>query len=487
MSKLSKQFHVILIVLLLVFSACSNIPDEPFEPIRPDEWWTIDYPAPIGNQVTHGNPHLPWVRNPLLFEEVHVDHGTTLKVTGLSDAHIEKILNDQILLKAEQLLQFNESNLPPYQGIAKTLEYATLIGRQLRTTVTHNANFIISLFFECEMTFSFQSGFTNQVQIFDGLTLDVTTGKQVSLSDMILNEEDAKKWYHDYLSRTYLKGDALTFNMFDVYLELNQPFRGLRHNQKFFLNESSLQLIYDYTTPEVDIRHYPTLLSIYFNEFSSDFAINKRFLSNATIFKEPINSGYFAYSRYPTQVYWDRVHYRGYNLNTTFINFDSIESIPYPQFQALVNDLIDTLDSFTSAPEDIFLNFNENFVGEYKNIRASYYFEDTDGKVYSQSLSISYDMLGNILAIEDLVPNLEDHMDDMRKFLSDFLRNNFQTQINPEYLQFQIKSLSIGFEGFDMVVKIDEIEEYMFISFPYSLFNLQQLPMFQPILSLISQ
>lgn len=471
-------------MFFLLFSACTKEPVI-IEPIKPFEWWTVDYPKPIGNDVTVGISHFPWISNPLTINEKNIDHGTIISIDGLSDHSVEMKINTAIEAKALEMLDYNETNLPPYQGIAFKLKDASLLSRNLRVNVMFNANFVLSLFFEYTMEFSLPDYVTKQYVVYDGLTLDLNTGSEISLSDLLLNDVDAKSWFNDFMMDHYVNGDAIVLDPWSYPLELKEPFRGIRHNQKFFLSNSALQFIYDFKTTEVAMDEHPMILTVFYSEFENDFALNQRFLTQRSIFEFPITQGFFSFSRQRQKIFWDQILYQNYTIQTTLQNYPRIEDIPYSGFHRLVSHMIDTLGLLPRTPSDIFLSYNEYKVGQFQIISATYFFEDEHGIAYTDSITETYTSDNEALKKSQLILGAEKYDEKMETYLIQYLKGSYQPTIDYDNLSYRIHSFSIGFEGFDAFIWVNGIQEPVNITFPYSLFDLNDLPMFQPILSLI--
>lgn len=476
---------IFILMLCLLFSACTKEPAN-IDPIKPFEWWTIEYSQPNGKPVFQSLPKLPWLSNPVIISEKRIDHGTIISIDGLTDYLVEERINRIIEAKSLELIAYDETNLPPYQGIASKLKDASLLSRNFQVNVTFNANFVLSLFFEYVMEFSLPDYTTKQLFVYDGLTFDLNTGDEISLSDLLLNHVDAKNWYNDFMLKNYIKGDAIVLDPWSYPLELKEPFRGVRHNQKFFLSNSALQLIYDFKTTEVVMDEQPMILTIFYSEIENEFALNQRFLTQHSVFELPITQGFFSFSRQRQEIFWDQILYRNYTIQTTFQNYKQIDDIPYSGFHQLVSHMIDTLDLLPRTPNDIFLGYNEYVVGPFQIMSATYYFEDEQSIAYTDSITETYTSDKVALTMNQLILGVEKYDQELEAFLIQYLKGSYQPTIDYNHFSYHIHSFSVGFEGFDAFIWVDGLQEPVNISLPYAMFELGDLPMFQPILQLIS-
>ncbi|MEI8216390.1 MAG: RsiV family protein [Eubacteriales bacterium] len=198
----------------------------------------------------------------------------TISLKGLKDKKIEGSINEDLLNAYDQI---SNGELPPIRGIKKDLgSTSKLTGNTLDAQISFNYNNVASVVVYGNRTYN-QSVY---VGLMDALNFDLNTGKQISLKDIFADDVDYKIILNDYISAALAKGNATEedyYSMSGNDLKLVSPFKGISDNQKFYLSQAGLVLIFDYSNPEFDTGLYASTIYINFQELGDIFAIAKRF------------------------------------------------------------------------------------------------------------------------------------------------------------------------------------------------------------------
>ena len=182
------------------------------------------------------------------------------EIDGLADQAVEERINNRIFVEMEEMCR--GEFIPPYRGIAlKMKENADRASAfSVHIVPGFNSNNILSVNAACHFYFARddydnQFGYSYAVP----MTFDLTTGEEMTLGDLFAPGTD----YIGLLSRNVDEclmsgGFDGEYNEMGEYssLRLVSPFKGLRPEQKFLINENGdIDLFFDYDTPEF-YTHY---------------------------------------------------------------------------------------------------------------------------------------------------------------------------------------------------------------------------------------
>jgi hypothetical protein len=272
------------------------------------------------------------VQNPLeihpetITQETDGEEGTernyvVISISGLKDKEVEKKVNDRIRQAYEDI---KAQGLPPFRGIKAAIpENALLAGDSIYCYAAANFNNILSVCISRDSSYALPNnsgdylkhpgGYylnTEYVYVLEGLTFDLNTGNEITLADVFADNVDYLALLNDAVVKELNASSAQDEGYFTRWygLKLAAPFKGLLPEQKFFLDSSGLNLIFDYATPEFYSPDFSIrTIHIPYGDLDGSVAVTERFYEKGeNIFtsedapiKTLMQSGY--YSSVPIQ------------------------------------------------------------------------------------------------------------------------------------------------------------------------------------------
>ncbi|MDP2813592.1 MAG: hypothetical protein Q8N92_04000 [Erysipelotrichaceae bacterium] len=279
MTKLVRLF----LVLLLIAGCTKQLEPNP----RSEEDET--FKAPQGSIV-----NAPLDFSFLVLVPIVTPPGMALKDTTI-EARVIKDIED---MREKFESYTNPVNLPPYPALLDLdMSKLTLVDHYYYSHWRFSFNNIYSLYFWGKYTFD-NEGRMEIVYIADALNFDLTTGNQLTVSDLLVNGADVQKTFNDLLVEQ-LSGDEKTTTHFWPYLsnewedekpfsyQLNSAFSGIKGNQLFYIGLDGINFIFDDRHPEFKTGNNPLVFHIPFYKISEELAISERFKTETTIFENP--------------------------------------------------------------------------------------------------------------------------------------------------------------------------------------------------------
>lgn len=249
-----------------------------------------------GKENFHSPMTIPYlVRNPLEIkasEEIREGQNTyirTLKINGLADKTIEEGINMKL---QEAYTKMLEGKIPPYRGIRQIIsDKSRVTGVTLDASMGFNYNNVISVLLYGNRSYEAKDvderaenpqAEVVQVGTMEAYTIDLNTGNPIQLKELFADNVDYKKVLNDYISEKLEKGNAPdeeigSIDMMYGGFKLVAPFKGISDDQKFFLYQGGIGLIFDYTTPEFDTHYYANTMYVGFKELGDVIAVTERF------------------------------------------------------------------------------------------------------------------------------------------------------------------------------------------------------------------
>lgn len=198
----------------------------------------------------------------------------TITISGLSDKKVEQSINEKLGIIYKQTL---EGDIPPYRGIRKMVTSSSkLTANTLDSNMSFNYNNVASITIYGNRTYDNY----NYVGLMNSYNVDLNTGLEITLKDIFADDVDYKKIINDIILEKIMKSNASEedyFSMEGSGLKLVAPFKGISDDQKFFLMQGGLVLIFDYANPEFETGLYAATVLINFQEFGDSVAITERF------------------------------------------------------------------------------------------------------------------------------------------------------------------------------------------------------------------
>jgi len=212
--------------------------------------------------------------------------GSYCQISGLKDKELEASINERI----RNLYMENLDRLPPYRGIKALLgdnpqpirQDTTFPTLFLTNSFTHNN--ILSIHMGGYRVYTDQSGTygTNNPYIYlnfiETMNIDLNTGEEIPIEVLFCDDVDGLEYLTEFVKKELEKGDYEQEDVLGIEpdLRLIGTFEGIKPDQKYYINQSGLVLIFDYETPELSGDFAPQTVYVPFTE---DFAITDRFYS----------------------------------------------------------------------------------------------------------------------------------------------------------------------------------------------------------------
>lgn len=375
------------------------------------------------------------VKNPLEVvpsEEFEGDnYRRTLTINGLVDQEVETSINNALEGIYAKIL---EGDLPPYRGIHQKISSTSgIYNSNLDASMSFNYNNVASVLISGNRTYVEQGGnanasqtpeeYNNMVNVgsMEAYNVNLNTGEQITLENVFADDADYKTLLNDYIAKILMKSNA-TEEEQEYYtmggnFKLVAPFKGISDNQKFFLYQGGLGLIFDYTNPEFDTNLYPNTIYINFKELGDVVAITERFYEE--------NSNLYQSDREPVYEFaqsWDGNDYVD-QKNEVMDNVNIYQTLRYnhnipgaalekaESLYVVDENKLEELKKFADPTSDIWTSLEQyvwtNVAGEYttvtRNNSMSY-----NGQWKAESESYCYDADGNEIGLKDLfVPDYD--------------------------------------------------------------------------------
>jgi hypothetical protein len=470
-------------LILLLLAGCTKPvnPDPEPEPKPNEEELFKD---PQGNIVT-SPVRIPFVYgNPIEIIENNSDKINSFTISGLRNKVIENKINQEIASKIDTFLSYlNPVTLPPFRGIyAKIPADASVSEYYIYAYPTFNFNNVLSISFHGWYRYDIK-GTPEYINVSDALNYDLTTGKHLTVSDLLTNDSDPQQVLSNPLSEIIAKSvDSPPDSWFwdRVPFELVAPFKGIKGNQTFYISNTGFHFIFDYRNPEFDYGFTSITLQLTYNKVMPYVAITKRFVTDKDIYELPIRQAEFLdLSENMMRDEEEIVTYRKVDIYTSkFISADVPQFYidKLPDVLSLIYAMIDeNIDQYNV--ESAYGSVSADIVGEYVTLNM-YYSIYTDQSIYHE-WSATYDADGNILTMDDLFVD------------GYFYRNVLWAQLlesYPSYEGFDKEAIldnmnfSIQLSGLSFSVNIPATEttEAQMFSFyiPYSTFGMENLTLF---------
>lgn len=288
--KLQVTRLVQLFLVLLLFAGCSKQMG-PNPRIEEDE----TFKAPQGNIVNAPLNFSFLVQNP-----INQPPGLVLKNKTIE----AKVLKDIEDMRAKFDSYTNPVNLPPYPALLEVdMSKLKLVEHYYHASSSFAFNFnnIYSLYFWGKYTFD-NNGKMEIVYIADALNFDLTTGNQLTVSDLLVNGADVQKTFNDLLVEQISDNNDAELNFWPFESEewaedepfsfqMTDTFSGIRGNQLFYIGLDGINFIFDDRNTEFKTGNNPLVFHVPFHKISEELAISERFKTETSIYEQPIWDG----------------------------------------------------------------------------------------------------------------------------------------------------------------------------------------------------
>lgn len=255
----------------------NNLTIENVEVNRDGSVRTEKYPSAYEYDQMSTSEKAKWDKDEVFFS------GRYVQISGLKDKAVEDIVNE----KLKNLCLDNIKKIPPYRGIRAEIgenpERETGIYSNAYEWVCINDNNILSVSLNASDNYKSvlaePGGSWEKNNVYfsftETLNLDLNTGEDIAIADMFCNDVDAIAYINSAVSEAIAEsnGDEEIWD-YGSDLKITGPFTGVSHDQKYYINESGLSLVFDYDTPQFDTGYNSTFLTV---PFSEEMALTERF------------------------------------------------------------------------------------------------------------------------------------------------------------------------------------------------------------------
>lgn len=237
------------------------------------------------------------VDNPIKITSINVSedmdhHRSYFQISGLKDETIEKNINEAVRQLFEQMLPYGTGEKrPPYRGIESALcEDKTINNSVISVEPKFNSNHILSVTAHVSGTYNCSALGPVNFSFIEALNFDLNTGKTFFINDVFTNDvnglEIVNEEIFNELTRRSITVDA-DQNFFYNSFALVAPFKGITHNQKFYLTNYGLNVVIDYNNPEFDVGFTYVIVTVPYYSPGGYIAVTERFYDkNQSIFTE---------------------------------------------------------------------------------------------------------------------------------------------------------------------------------------------------------
>lgn len=420
---------------------------------------------------------------------------TKLEISGLSDSSVQSRINSAI---SDKYIEIVETELPPYRGIYSAVDLsANKESEIVSMNVTGSFNNILSVMIICSVTRSGMSYIDVHTMNFD-----LNTGEEISLSQLF-PDEDSRAVLNSAVGE---KLDALGHrygggNIHDgskEYLMLS-AFKGINDNQKFYLSDRGIHLVFDYTNQEFYLPAFePYEVRIGFDEAAEAVDMHAFEAGEGSLFTDTDERYLLVYGDEDRESSGKTAPEGSSNLH---FSMHCTYPAGLPETVKAKADELDVFDDAfaasikseaASAPAYQYGLANDvsvNHIGKYYNVvhsvsyyRANFWREEVE--------SFVYDMEGKELTIADLFKDGADYEAVIKNSIEEMLAKDFPDGSYGGYSLDEIYSgISFALDAYGMQIKTQpikftmesdgtEYESSASIFIPYEKFGCDQMTIF---------
>lgn len=431
-------------VLILILSGCTEIvvPEpKPFPEIPHVE--DIPFPAPHG-VITTADTKPTWITNNISDSwlgsiQEETPEGVKLYIhnytySGLKDEAIMASINQAIQDKVVDLKKYAKfENIPVTPGFFAAFPEGQrdILNLNISVYATFNSANIMSVGFYVNVNFKpLVKDVSRDVGIEDALNFDLTTGQQLTLSDLFVNDSDFEGRLNELI---LLKSQGLTDpnppdlqGWTDSYL-YHGGFKGLRGDVKFQLGQSNLYLILNEKYTEFSNEYSSVQITIPFSQLADILSIGQRFTQNPEwIYTNPVKgvTRNYLYVITTTEKTWD---VNGISATTNFTR-DEILSDFYKAIaeKAFAKDLA-YINGFSSKTiTNIRLTFTASAMGPYMNLSSAMYLWGENSQI--RGWRGTYKPDGTKFTMKDIFKDGFDYRAYIKGLIAEQIRDNQFTE-----------------------------------------------------------
>ncbi|GEM_PF-6836177 len=211
--------------------------------------------------------------------------GTYIEISGLKDKSVQQKINSRIYQVYTDMK--NDTEIPSYRGIMQDIEDdMILINTRVNILICGSFNNILSLKCMGNFTYGNPSKANRYGYVEDSvdyskvetINFDLNTGKEILLKDLFADSADYRNYINNYIDNMTLQSeDGENVNSYySENLSFTAPFKGITDEQKFTVDTDGINLIFDDSTPEINLcyGYYPQEIKL---EPGEDSVVETRF------------------------------------------------------------------------------------------------------------------------------------------------------------------------------------------------------------------
>ena len=439
-----KRIAPMFLVLVLILSGCTKIvvPEpKPFPEVPTVE--AIPFPAPHG--VVSVNDSKPtWITNNIEESwsgsvEEETPEGIKLYIhyytyRGLKDETIMASVNQAIQDKIENLKQYAKfENLPVTPGFYAAFPQGErdILSLNISTYATFNNANIMSVHVYVKVNFKPITGDTpRDITIQDALNFDLTTGQQLTFSDLFVNDSDFEGLLNGII---LLKSQGMTDPtppelefMVDAYV-YRGGFTGLRGDVKFSLGQTDLYIYLNEKYTEFSNDFSTVQITIPFSQLASILAIGQRCTqTDEWIYTNPLKgvTRNYMYVTTTTTKTWT---VNGISASSTVTRDEQLSDF-YKAYaeKALAKDLAYIKGLSSSVYTNVNLTFTASVNGPYMNLFSAMVQFGETSKTRGWGGTIKPD--GTPFIMKDIFKDGFDYRTYIKGLIADQIRDNQFTE-----------------------------------------------------------
>ncbi len=419
---------------------------------------------------------------------------TKIQVSGLADTSVQDKINASIEAEYEKLVN---QKLPGYRGISALINPDDVKDYEIISmNVTGNFDNILSIHIIKKVKQSGISYVDNYA-----LNFDLRTGDTIQLKQLF-KDEDCSSLNAYVGERLQVLGNVYEGgNIHDesVDYKMISMFKGMPDDQKFYINESGIVLLMDYTNPEIYMTKYDAFdIAVGYDVFSQQLNLDAFAQTDAKIYTDtevrymiPYSSGK-SYEKLSEQLQ----PASNISLSTSFVYTDGIPEaamLKGEELAGLDNELASALRSEAAAYPNTQYGYANNVngkkLGNYYNIvqsvscyRANYWWDTKSAYVYDEN--------GDLMELADLFKAGCDYEGIIKTQISEMLAADFPdsnyggSSIDEIYagISFYIDSYGLQIQTQPIKFNADsadkEYESSVAVFIPYEKFGCDQMTIF---------
>ena len=387
MLRLGKRLACLLLVLAISSLQLSCQPHQVSLTPDVDE---VEQPSQSDNREAILSPiEIPYlVANPI--EIIYNDQSEgsrdrTLLISGLENRQIDDKINERL---KTLYIEMKARDLPPYRGIKVKIPLGSeLRDNYLHASVPYSFNNVISVVIENmryyvtpDKASKYQYG--HSVTVTETLNFDLNTGEEIALLDIFADDVNHEAIVNEHVSRLIMNSAASEEeSSYGTYwgeptIKLVSPFKQIQPDQKFYLFQGGINIVFDHNNPELDTSSFrPASLPIYFCDIGKNVAVTQRYWNE--------DNGIFANNAPPAKEFVEHSNAKKRAVTQQELG-DGYARLSYAYPEGLPEQILGLLHQLSQAAmvaaeamlpdvSEFTYSASANIVGPFINVSAGYH------------------------------------------------------------------------------------------------------------------